>query len=126
MRRGIDPAELVELGEALRPRDWLSDPVPVDALEGVNDGDDEVEGIVALLAGKYAVMNLIPYNTVEGFGFKRPPTERAEAMARQLCQRGILTKLRQSAGQDIDGGCGQLRARVIAPPPRASTQESRL
>jgi len=37
-------------------------------------------------------------------------------MARELSARGVLTKLRQSAGQDIDGGCGQLRARVIAPP----------
>ncbi|MEK7835122.1 MAG: rRNA methyltransferase, partial [Pseudomonadota bacterium] len=25
----------------------------------------------------------------------------------------ILTKLRQSAGQDVDGGCGQLRARAV-------------
>jgi 23S rRNA (adenine2503-C2)-methyltransferase len=23
----------------------------------------------------------------------------------------VLTKLRRSAGQDVDGGCGQLRAR---------------
>jgi 23S rRNA (adenine2503-C2)-methyltransferase len=33
-------------------------------------------------------------------------------MARALHRRGVLTKLRQSAGQDVDGGCGQLRARV--------------
>ena len=25
----------------------------------------------------------------------------------------VLTKLRQSAGQDVDGGCGQLRARDV-------------
>ena len=28
--------------------------------------------------------------------------------------RGVLTKVRQSAGQDVEGGCGQLRARVVA------------
>ena len=28
-----------------------------------------------------------------------------------LHRRGVLTKLRQSAGQDVDAGCGQLRAR---------------
>jgi 23S rRNA (adenine2503-C2)-methyltransferase len=33
-------------------------------------------------------------------------------MARTLHRRGVLTKLRHSAGQDVDGGCGQLRARV--------------
>lgn len=32
-------------------------------------------------------------------------------MARWLHRRGVLTKLRHSAGQDVDGGCGQLRAR---------------
>lgn len=81
-------------------------------LEGVNDSEAELEGIVRLLAGKYAIMNLIPYNTNEGLGFQRPAAERAIAMARTLHQRGVLTKLRNSAGQDIDGGCGQLRSRV--------------
>ena len=32
-------------------------------------------------------------------------------MARELQRRGILTKLRHSAGQDVEAGCGQLRAR---------------
>jgi 23S rRNA (adenine2503-C2)-methyltransferase len=84
-------------------------------IEGVNDSDDEVEGIATLLAGKYAVMNFIPLNTVEGLGFRRPSWERAAAMARSLHRRGVLAKLRHSAGQDVDGGCGQLRARVPRP-----------
>jgi 23S rRNA (adenine2503-C2)-methyltransferase len=33
-------------------------------------------------------------------------------MARALHRRGVLTKLRYSAGQDVDAGCGQLRARL--------------
>jgi 23S rRNA (adenine2503-C2)-methyltransferase len=56
-------------------------------------------------------MNLIPYNTTEGEGFRRPLAEKAIALAKSLHSRRILTKLRNSAGQDIDGGCGQLRAR---------------
>jgi 23S rRNA (adenine2503-C2)-methyltransferase len=35
-------------------------------------------------------------------------------MARALHRRGVLAKLRYSAGQDVDGGCGQLRARSLA------------
>jgi hypothetical protein len=46
--------------------------------------------------------------------WQRPSWERAAEMARLLHRRGVLTKLRQSAGQDVDGGCGQLRARVAA------------
>ena len=63
------------------------------------------------------MMNLIPYNTTEGEGFRRPLAEKAIALAKSLHSRRILTKLRNSAGQDIDGGCGQLRARS-APPAR--------
>ena len=83
-------------------------------LEGVNDGDDEMDGIVELLKGKHAVLNMIPYNTIPDLAFKRPSWERARALAAALHQRGVLTKLRDSAGQDVDGGCGQLRARASA------------
>jgi 23S rRNA (adenine2503-C2)-methyltransferase len=56
-------------------------------------------------------MNLIPWNSNAGFGYRRPDPEKTAAMATALYRRGILTKLRNSAGQDVDGGCGQLRAR---------------
>jgi 23S rRNA (adenine2503-C2)-methyltransferase len=115
----IDPEELVELGERYARATGYPIQYQWTLLDGFNDGDDEVERIVALLKGKYAVMNLIPYNTVAGLGFRRPARERSESIARRLCERGVLAKLRRSAGQDVDGGCGQLRARAIARlPPR--------
>ena len=72
------------------------------------------DGLVSLLAGKYAMMNFIPYNSVNGLEFKRPSWERAAQLAGYLHQHGIVSRLRDSAGQDIDGGCGQLRARSTA------------
>jgi 23S rRNA (adenine2503-C2)-methyltransferase len=110
----IEPAELVEQCEAYARATGYPIQYQWTLIEGVNDGDEEVEGIARLLAGKYAVMNLIPYNTVSGLPYQRPTWERAAAMARALHQRGVLTKLRRSAGQDVDGGCGQLRARLTA------------
>ena len=114
----IAPAELVELGEAYARRTGYPIQYQWTLLEGINDSEAELDGIVRLLAGKYAVMNLIPYNSVEGGAgsgdtFRRPSWERAAAMARRLHVRGILTKLRHSAGQDVEGGCGQLRARAL-------------
>jgi 23S rRNA (adenine2503-C2)-methyltransferase len=108
----IDPAELVAHGE--RYARVTAYPVQYQwtLMEDVNDGADELDGIVELLRGKYAVLNMIPYNTNPGLPFKRPSWERARAIAAQLHQRGVLTKLRDSAGQDVDGGCGQLRARA--------------
>jgi 23S rRNA (adenine2503-C2)-methyltransferase len=113
----IDPAELVVLADRYARETGYPIQYQWTLLEGVNDGDAEVDGIARLLAGKYAVMNLIPWNAVDGLGYRRPSAERAEAMSLALYKRGILTKLRRSAGQDVDAGCGQLRARALARQP---------
>jgi 23S rRNA (adenine2503-C2)-methyltransferase len=111
----ISPEELVDAGEYYARATGYPIQYQWTLIEGVNDGDDEIEGIVRLLAGRYAVMNLIPFNAVDGLDFQRPSWERAAAMARALHRRGVLTKLRHSAGQDVEGGCGQLRARAQRP-----------
>jgi 23S rRNA (adenine2503-C2)-methyltransferase len=109
----FDPQDLVEAGEAYARATGYPIQYQWTLIEGVNDSDDETEGIVRLLQGKYALMNMIPYNAVPDLPYARPSWEKAAAMARTLHQRGVLTKLRQSAGQDVDGGCGQLRARDL-------------
>ncbi len=111
----ITPEDLVEAGERYARATGYPIQYQWTLIEGVNDGDDEIEGIVRLLKGRYAVMNMIPFNAVDGLDFRRPGWERAAAMARALHRRGVLTKLRQSAGQDVEGGCGQLRARSQRP-----------
>ena len=107
----IAPAELVALGDAYARATGYPMQVQWTLLEGINDTADEIDGLVRLLAGKHAVLNLIPYNAVDGLALARPAVERSREMARELHRRGILTKLRQSAGQDVQAGCGQLRAR---------------
>ena len=108
----MTPEELVEYGEAYARASGYPIQYQWTLLEGINDGDDEIDGIVRLLSGKYGVLNMIPFNKVDGLHFRRPAWERAADIARTLHRRGILTKLRQSAGQDVEGGCGQLRARA--------------
>ena len=108
----LAPRELVEQGERYARLSGYPIQYQWTLLEGVNDGLDELDGIVALLRGKYAILNMIPYNSVPGLAYRRPSWERARAIAAALHARGILTKLRDSAGQDVDGGCGQLRARA--------------
>jgi 23S rRNA (adenine2503-C2)-methyltransferase len=107
-----DPAELIELGEAYaRLVDY---PIQYQwtLLKGINDSQDEMDGIIRLLRGKLAIMNVIPYNSLDDDQFQRPAADRIHQIMRYLHQNGVLTKVRNSAGQDIDGGCGQLRARA--------------
>jgi 23S rRNA (adenine2503-C2)-methyltransferase len=109
----MTPEELVAEGERYARATGYPIQYQWTLLDGINDNDEEIEGIVRLLKGKYALMNMIPYNANEGLGYARPAPERAAAIARTLQSRGVLTKLRQSAGQDVEGGCGQLRARAL-------------
>ena len=109
----MSPEELVAHGEDYARRTGYPIQYQWTLLDGINDSAAEIDGIVRLLAGKYAVMNLIPFNSVEALDYRRPDWDRAREMALTLCRHGILTKLRDSAGQDIDGGCGQLRARSL-------------
>ena len=108
----FSPTELVEEGERYARLTGYPIQYQWTLLEGVNDGQDELDAIVALLRGKYAVLNMIPYNTNPCLPFRRPGWDKARAIAAWLFERGVLTKLRDSAGQDVDGGCGQLRARA--------------
>ncbi len=109
----MSPEELVEAAEIYAQQTGYPIQYQWTLIQGVNDTEEEIEGISHLLKGKYALMNMIPYNAVDDLPFKRPSWERAAEIARSLHKRGILTKLRNSAGQDVEGGCGQLRARQI-------------
>ena len=107
----LSPEELVEAADAYARASGYPVQYQWTLLDGVNDGEDELDGITLLLEGRYGLLNMIPFNTSPGLPFTRPSWERARAIAAELCRRGVLTKLRDSAGQDVDGGCGQLRAR---------------
>jgi 23S rRNA (adenine2503-C2)-methyltransferase len=107
----LSPEELVDAADAYARASGYPIQYQWTLLDGVNDGADELDGIVRLLKGRYGLLNMIPFNSAEGLPFQRPSWERARAIAAELSRRGVLTKLRDSAGQDVEGGCGQLRAR---------------
>ncbi|MDL5596058.1 RNA methyltransferase [Metapseudomonas otitidis] len=109
----ITPDELVELGETYARQVGYPIQYQWTLLEGINDSLEEAEGILRLLKGKYAVMNLIPYNSLEVDDYNRPSGERIVELVHYLHRNGVLTKVRNSAGQDVEGGCGQLRARAV-------------
>ena len=107
----LTPQALVEAADAYGRASGYPVQYQWTLLEGVNDGPEELDGVVRLLGGRYGLLNMIPFNTAPGLPFSRPSWERARAIAAELSRRGVLTKLRDSAGQDVEGGCGQLRAR---------------
>ncbi len=109
----FEPAALIEQGEIYARATGYPIQYQWTLLQGINDGQDEFDEVLRLLKGKYAVLNLIPFNSLDGDDYQRPDADRITAIVRYLQGRGVLTKVRNSAGQDVDGGCGQLRARAV-------------
>ena len=112
----IEPFELVDLAQRYAEASGVPTQFQWTLLQGVNDGDDELERIERALAGRWAVLNLIPWNAVDDVAFARPSPERLRAITTRLGAAGVFVKVRRSAGQDVDGACGQLRARSVDAP----------
>ena len=111
----ITPDELIERSESYARATGYPIQIQWTLIDGVNDSEREIARLASLLAGKYAVVNFIPWNAVPGLPYRRPAWERAVDLTRALLARGILAKLRDSAAQDVDGACGQLRTRALQP-----------
>lgn len=82
-------------------------------ISGVNDSAAQIERLAELIAGRYAMVNFIAVNPVEGSSYARPEQSHIEDLITILRKRGTVATLRMSAAQDVQGGCGQLRARVL-------------
>jgi len=56
-----------------------------------------------------ALVNVIPYNTVEGLDWVRPDDEHCHRFRNTVRDAGVVTTMRIEKGHDIDAACGQLR-----------------
>ncbi|MCS7470602.1 23S rRNA (adenine(2503)-C(2))-methyltransferase RlmN [Stieleria sp. ICT_E10.1] len=78
-------------------------------LGGVNDGAEHAQELAQLLRRRTVLLNVIPYNPVEGLPYQTP-SQRAIAEFRQILESaGVNVMFRQRKGDEIDAACGQLR-----------------
>ncbi len=85
-------------------------------IDNVNDTEEQALALAGIAAGLDAKVNLIPYNTVEGLPWTRPPLARQQAFQIVLRARGVQSTLRREKGHDIAAACGQLRRQVMTTP----------
>jgi 23S rRNA (adenine2503-C2)-methyltransferase len=78
-------------------------------LADVNDAPEHARQLARLLAGREALLNVIPYNPVAGLPYRTPSAERREAFRRILEDAGLRVRFRHRKGDRIDAACGQLR-----------------
>ena len=74
----------------------------------LNDDLDAARRLAAFCRISPCKVNLIEYNTVEGFNFAKSTEENTEGFIEFLEHRNIIVHLRKSKGKDIDAACGQL------------------
>ncbi len=82
-------------------------------IDDFNNLDEDVRELKLLTKGLISHINLIPYNHVEGAPYKAPTVAAVHAFAKKLEKEGLSATVRRTLGQDIDGACGQLRAKAM-------------
>ncbi|MCU0878651.1 MAG: 23S rRNA (adenine(2503)-C(2))-methyltransferase RlmN [Pirellulaceae bacterium] len=78
-------------------------------LAGLNDQPQHAEELVDLLAGRTALLNVIPYNPVAGLPYETPSGNATNRFRDILLAGGLNVKFRQRKGDEINAACGQLR-----------------
>ena len=75
----------------------------------VNDRASHAQELARLLAGRGALVNIIPYNRVAGLPYRTPSGNSVHRFREILEQAGLTVQVRQRKGDKIDAACGQLR-----------------
>ncbi len=78
-------------------------------LAGINDQPDQARRLAALLRGRTALVNLIPYNPVAGLPYQTPSKAAVRRFVEVLERGEINVQVRERKGDKIDAACGQLR-----------------
>jgi 23S rRNA (adenine2503-C2)-methyltransferase len=78
-------------------------------LKGINDTKDDAVRLAVLLKSINCHVNLIPFNPVEGLGFKSPDPGRVADFRQVLEDAAIPVTQREQRGAGIEAACGQLR-----------------
>lgn len=84
-------------------------------LNGVNDTEEDVKGLVKLCSHIPSKINIIPFNSIKHMApdglsaeLESTPLERIEEFADKLRSKNIFVMLRDTKGSDISAACGQL------------------
>jgi 23S rRNA (adenine2503-C2)-methyltransferase len=80
-------------------------------LGGLNDSPEHAAELANLLGRRTALVNVIPYNPVEGLPYRTPSAAAQSAFRNVLESRSLTVRFRHKKGDAIDAACGQLRRR---------------
>lgn len=80
-------------------------------IKDFNDSPDDAKKLGAILSGKRAYINLIPFNEFPGARYERPDLNKVEQFKAVLDTFKIPTLIREAKGDDVLAACGQLNSK---------------
>ncbi len=105
---------LAELMAALRDYPTLSNARRITfeyvMLDGINDSAADARGLVKLIRGIPAKINLIPFNPWPGAPYQRSSDKAIARFADIMLKAGYPSPIRATRGEDIMAACGQLKS----------------
>jgi 23S rRNA (adenine2503-C2)-methyltransferase len=93
-------------------------------LKDINDSEADAHGLVRLLRGIPAKVNLIPFNPWPGSLYACSERRDIECFAKILNEAMIAAPIRATRGQDIMAACGQLKSASQRPAKTARAAEA--
>ena len=94
-------------------------------LKDVNDQLIHARQLAHYIRGLNAYVNLIPYNAVDEHGYQQSLPQDVEAFKNELLRLKINVTQRKEHGRDIDGACGQLRAKKVGESQNGNLRKNR-
>ena len=81
-------------------------------IDGLNDTDEQADGLAQLTRGWLTHVNLIPLNPTPGSRWTGTPAAGIERFVRRLRDGGASVTVRDTRGREIEAACGQLHAQL--------------
>jgi len=81
-------------------------------IDGLNDTDEQADGLVDIARGWRSHLNLIPLNPTPGSRWSGTPAAGIERFVDRLRGAGVSVTVRDTRGREIDAACGQLHAQL--------------
>ena len=84
-------------------------------IDGLNDRPEDIDGLASIINSRQSKINIIPFNEYPESSFKRPSDKKIRWFQKELLDRGYITTVRVTMGQDILAACGQLKSEMENP-----------
>jgi len=111
MNRKYSLAQVLEASKEYAHRTGTKVTATYLLFDKMNDTDEDLQRLFRLLDPAKFIVQLSVWNPVSGMHFV--PSPRIDTFYEKLMQHGYEAFIQRSKGSDIDGGCGQLRARPL-------------